>query len=261
MAILVRAIFGLGITSPKYVLDRIAKKVDITVVDAATDNWPKNAVVIVSGLNVLQRFIKHLRKNQVIVISDIASLLISIPNLVSLDYSNKVSYIFNYMEPDLLQILRAAKSSNTVEMLYNNVDQLGYVINTLKSSDDTINALIALQSNLGFSARGRINMALKEFFTNSYNIDKFVVALDKECTTSLVIEKNRFVALFVDRAEDYYNAYQSPKSTKDAAKEFKIDEYALSYLKKKCNALVAPSVRLAKQPKPKGLVNVRKATA
>lgn len=261
-----RALFGLGITSPVYASTRLQKYKAVTsleVVTAATKTWPSKAkVVIVTGLNVFARFTAKMQPTQVIVVSDIPSLLSCIDGLVPLDYSRKVSYIFNYCEPDFIKVTKAIKQNNKVDVAYNKVDQLGYVINNLKKSDDTINSLIGLLSNIGFSGRNRIYLALDKFFTQSKpDINIVIEAIDKEAKdATLETERIKFTSAFCDNADAYHQAYNSGLATANAAQKFEVDSYALSYFKTKLNALEAPKKRLAKQPSMKGLHNGKRSS-
>lgn len=264
----VRAIFGLGITSPEHALirlrsyKRLAEQGSVAYVVASTAKWPiKAKVVVVAGANVLAKWIEKIRTEQVLVISEVPALLRSIGNVVPLDFNTKVSYVFNYVEPDFSKVANAVRGTAYVKLVYNNVDQLGYVVNNLKKADDTINALIGLLSNVPFLGRSKIYQAITAFFTApTANTDNLIEVLDTQLKgTTLLDEKNRFIATFCDHAAAYHAAFNSKLASATAAEKYKVDAYALAYFKTKLNAQEPPKRRLAKQPTDGGMRHGRPA--
>lgn len=254
----VKAIFGLGITTPNSArckLDAYKSVSSVGYVDSSCTVWPKDPVVVVAGLNVFARFASKMRRSQVLVVSDVPALLRSVEQIVPLDYTNKVSYLFHYIEPDFSIVTKAMKKETTVDVVYNSVDQLGFVVNNLRRSDTTINAFIGLLNNIPFTGRGNIYFALEAFFTaETPNIDPFITVLNKEAKdSSLDMERDRLIQAFCEKADDYHKAYNSKLSAAQAAEKFGVDAYALSYFSSKINGLASPKRYLAKQPKRKSL--------
>ncbi len=97
-----KALLGLGITSPTYLLGvlsrhKIIRSMLIEIVDAATYKYPTKAdIVVFASLRELIRFVESIRETQVVVVSDVPTLLREISDVVPLDFDNRRSFEFNF---------------------------------------------------------------------------------------------------------------------------------------------------------------------
>lgn len=251
-----KALFGIGITSPYGAYDKLtgmkALAGKVGVVTQITKTWPTNKeVVVVNNIGVFAKFQDAIKPSQVVVISDVVTLLSTIPELIPLDYSNVVSYSFNFKEPDYKLVALALRSKKKpITTTVNSLDQLGQVINKYKQSDPTLNVILALLSNLPFKSRGVLMHAFDTFFKNPVPKVKRLIKTVTEAVPekSLAPEIEKFSKVFLEKGKSYHEAINSKLSSQQAAEKFALDPYALSFFKKKMQALAPVKVRLDQVP-------------
>lgn len=236
-----KIIFGLGVTSvsdfvalmSKY---KLVKEKGIQYVNANTTIYPKKAgLVVFSGVRELFRYHKSIRETQVLVVSEIPTVLKEVKDIVPLDYDQQRSFEFNFKEVDPHTVLLALRSKTVrITSEFTSYDNLGYHVERVKNTGDFIASYIALTSNLPFNVRTSIRRLLQKFFqAKKPHADTVISGVKDLCQDySVKSEIQRFAELFSEQAEAYHAAINHAGNIASVSKQYEVDQYAVAYLKK-----------------------------
>jgi hypothetical protein len=249
-----KAFFGLGITSvtdffklmSRY---QLIRDNGVAYINANKLVYDKKAgLVIFDGLREFFRFADSIKENQVIVISEIPTVLKEITDITPLDYDLQRSFEFNFNPADPKPVLRAvsSKTARAITRLvsYNN---LGYHIERVKSTSDLMAAFISMTTQMPFDIRSKLRRAMNKFFQtkkcDTKLVTSYVKQLVSESDTKLKDEVNTFIDLFKAQGESYHKAVRLGGQSKVLAKQFGIDPYAINYFRRMQNSLQIVDVR------------------
>lgn len=247
--ITMRGLFGLGITSVtdffklvnKY---QVIRDAGIVYINATRMTYDKKAtLVIFDGLREYFRFADSIKPNQVIVISDIPTILKEISDLVPLDYDNQRSFEFNFVPVDPKPVIRAVSSKTaSVTTRLTGYNNLGYHVERVKNTSDIMAAYIGLTTLLNFDLRSKLRKNLNKFFQEKKCDLRPVI----NCVTNFVTdnrdsklkeEAQTFLERFKDQGEAYYKAVRATGQSKVIAKQYGVDPYAINYFRRMQNQL------------------------
>lgn len=240
-----KQIFGLGVTSCAEFLNLVYKKIkipenNVAYVSSLTTMWPKRAtLVIVDGVKTLTRFAEMVNNKQVLVVSDVPVLIRTLRFIDAIDYDMQQSFCFMF-KPVNIQAVRLAlsRSGGEVEVRIRNTNQLGYVIDSLKKTDTLVSLLVAAMASIDFEGRGKIYDAFRALCNNDkFNSTKFLATVESIKSDFNKNEIKAFITQFKKSGKDYYLAIRSDLDTNEAAAEYDVDPYGISFFRKKLRAM------------------------
>lgn len=236
-----RIIFGLGITS---VTDFIAlaskykpiKEAGYSYVTANSTSYNRKVgLVIFDGVRELFKFHKYIREHQIIVVSEIPTILKEVTEIIPLDFDQQRSFEFNFKEIDIHIVLRALRSKTLkITSNFTSFSNIGYHIERVKNTSELMASYISLTSNLPFDKRTLLRRALLKFF-KSKKINKSIVSdsVKDICKDfNLKEEVASFIGKFNKEAEIYHQGVNHAGAVSVVAKQLSVDQYTLAYLRK-----------------------------
>lgn len=248
-----KKLFGLGVTSCAdflnlaYRIKTLSEK-DIAYVSSTTSVWPRKAtLVVVDGIKQLVKFAEVVNSKQVVVVSDVPVLIRSLSFVEALDYEMEVSFCFNFRPVNIKAVrLALVKTDGEVEVRIRSLNQLGYVIDSLKKTDAMVSLFVATMASVDFTGRGKINNAFVDMCNAAkYDPTKLIASIEAIKNEYNANEVAAFVLQFKKSGKDYYEAIRSDLDAKAAAIKHDIDPYGVSYFRKKIRALGIANKRIA----------------
>lgn len=250
-----KCIFGLGITSVAGFVElmskyKAVKELGIFYANANTVTYNKKAgLVVFDGVREVFRFHKMIRSTQVLVISEIPTVLKELSDVVPLDFDQQRSYEFNFKQVNPQEVLKAMKSKTlTMESKFVGYNNLGYHVERVKSTGDFIASYLALTSSLPFDRRTAVRKTMLKFFQSKKpKADIVTNGITDICKDfNLKNEITTFNSLFKKQADAYYAAVNNIGPITTIAKQLNVDQYAVSYLRKMVRSFNIVSERNSK---------------
>lgn len=241
-----KAFFGLGITSVAdffklMTKSQVVREKGVGYINANSLDYNKKAALIIfDGLREFFRFSKEIRAHQVVVISDIPTVLKEIKDIVPLDFDNQRSFEFNFMPIDPKVVIRVLNSKTAeVKTTFTKYSNLGYHVERVKNTSDIMAAYIGLTTLLNFNLRHKLRRSLSKFFQEKKCNVKLVTNLVKQFideenakNSKLKEEAMIFIQRFEDQGQDYHKAVRSNTASKVVAKQYGADPYAINYFRR-----------------------------
>lgn len=247
--ITMKGLYGLGITSvtdffklmTKY---QLVRDVGVAYINANRLTYDKKSgLIIFDGLREYFRFADSIREHQVIVISDIPTILKEITDLTPLDFDMQRSFEFNFTPIDTKPVIRSIASKTArVTTTFTGYNNLGYHVERVKNTSDIMAAFIGLTTLLNFDLRNRLRRHLNAFFQEKKCNLKPVIACVQQFIadnrdSKLKDEATTFITRFEEQGESYYKAVRATGQSKAIAKQYGVDPYAINYFRRMQNQL------------------------
>lgn len=251
-----KCVFGLGVTSSTDFVRLAARykplrDIGIEYINASTQKYPSRAgVVVFEGVRELFRCVAKIKPHQVLVVSEIPSLIKEVADWVALDFDNTRSFEFNFKPVDITAVIRAVRSKTlSVTSSVTTYDNLGYHVDRVSSSDKFIASWLALTSALAFNRRDIIKRGMVRFLGNKRCNPAIVISAVQDAvkgTTLFDEQVKQFVDLFEANANAYHQAINSELAPAISSKRFGVDQYAITYMKRMLRSTEVTNARLVR---------------